>query len=961
MSRYLPVLIVALANTTVRGQYPLTRAFTARDGQQGVQATCLAQDSLGLLWLGGPRGLFRTDGDRTDAVLRTENDAVTAVCGTEDGAFAALASGRIVRCVGTVCDTLWTDTLLRATPVRSLAIDARGGLWAGTHGGGVRLWHGGRAVRLAQQQGLADDHVNALCVAGDDRMAIATDNGIVVMDTTGRRIAVLGEEQGAPDNLVLALCRDPDGRVWAGTDRGGVFSFGPEYPVRPMEVLGPSGTVHHLAATHGRLWLGMEGEGVVVCDRPEGMAWYRSPEAEQGGQPRVTALLRDRDGAVWWCDGGAVLHRADPNVLIVTAHEGHDLRHVTAIAALGGHRVAIANGKGVLIHASTFREDQRLRAVPLPIDSTTAITALRADAGGNLWAGTFGRGLFRIDTAGNVHRCDAGPDRVNAHVMAVRTAGDTVWAATLDGVFRLTRGPVGACQGRKVPIPGSGFTYDLLPLRDGTVLVATDGNGVIRIARDGIAHQLRGASAADRTFHSFCVDGQGQAWTCGPATGVYRVDPDRLTPIATDADMAMNEVFGFAAFGDGLFLFGDGGAFLIDPATGRTRELTNALALRGAQAELNTVVTDGAGVLWAATDRGLYRLSPPPADHNGRPIAAITAVRQGADDLPVGAHARISAGHDHITFRFTGIHYDAPEDLRFAYRMTGIDTLLHVTRDREISFPRLRPGEHRFEVYAFTERGPYDAVPATFTFTLARPWWQRPWAIALGVGVLGLIGYTLVRLRDGRLRARDRVAKAEAEMGREKARFEMRVLRSQVNPHFLFNSFNTLIALIEEAPAKAVEHVEQLSDFFREILQARDKELIPLREELRLVQVYFAMEQRRFGDRIALRTHVPPGDLDAEVPPLTVQLLVENALKHNRATEQEPLVVEVSAEKGTLIVSNPFRPRDQAVASTGFGLESIAQRFVAITPRPVRFGRENGNFVARIPLLPPAHEDPDRG
>jgi LytS/YehU family sensor histidine kinase len=127
-----------------------------------------------------------------------------------------------------------------------------------------------------------------------------------------------------------------------------------------------------------------------------------------------------------------------------------------------------------------------------------------------------------------------------------------------------------------------------------------------------------------------------------------------------------------------------------------------------------------------------------------------------------------------------------------------------------------------------------------------------------------------------------------------------------------------------------------------------------------LVDTYFFLEQRRFGDRIALRTHATQAALSAEVPPLTVQLLVENALKHNRATDDEPLVITIEASADTLTVTNPFRPRDTSAKSTGFGIDSIRQRFAAITSRSVAIGPENGNFVARLPLIPPSHEDPDR-
>ncbi len=944
-------------------QYPLVRTITAMDGQQGVQATCLAQDAQGLIWLGSERGLFRTDGDRTDPILRTDGDPVLTLCGTGQGVLAALASGAVLRCDGGGCDTLWSDTLYRTAPVRSLVLDDRGGIWAGTYGAGTHIWREGAIMRVTEASGLNDDHVNAQCSIGGDRMIIATDQGIAITDGLGKVLSTFGEGQGAPDNLVLAVHAGAEGRVWAGTDRGGAFSFDPLHPEAGallMDSMWNAGAIARMTTTRDRLWLGAQGQGTVVCDLSEGLAYYRPTTAEQGARTQVLDFLRDRDGAVWWCDGSTALRRADPDVLITPVHEGIGMNRITALAKGPDHRIAFANDQGVFMHATTFRDDQRLLRFKLPLDSTTRVVSLRMDASGSLWAGTFGRGAFRIGPDGSQQHFIGAPDRLNDNVLAMRSRADTVWFATLDGLYRYAGNAQGSGPCEKLPMPGSGFTYDVLPLADGAVLVATDGNGIIRIERDGSARTLPGARAGHRTFYSLCADSAGNAWAGGPAAGVYRVERDGLVAIPTDAGIVMNELFSLAAFGGRIFILGDGGAFLLDPASGRTTELTNALGLRGAKAELNTMTTDADGSLWIAADPGLYRLSPTLMRRGPGLKAAITSVRQGAEELLLTASTDLPADHDFITFRFTGIHYDAPEDVRFAYRLVGTDTTLRTTRDRELTFSHLAPGAYRFEVYAFSGRRPLDAVPDTFSFTIASPWWRKPWAITLGLALLALTIFLAIRLRDNRLRARDRMEKAQAEMEREKVRFQMQVLRSQVNPHFLFNSFNTLMGLIEEAPDKAVKHVEQLSDFFREILQVRDKELIPLREELRLVDTYFFLEQRRFGDRIALRTHTTRAALEAEVPPLTVQLLVENALKHNRATDDEPLVITIEANSDTLSVTNPFRPRDTAARSTGFGIDSIRQRFAAISSKTVFIGRENDNFVARVPLIPPAHEDPDR-
>ena len=171
-----------------------------------------------------------------------------------------------------------------------------------------------------------------------------------------------------------------------------------------------------------------------------------------------------------------------------------------------------------------------------------------------------------------------------------------------------------------------------------------------------------------------------------------------------------------------------------------------------------------------------------------------------------------------------------------------------ITRDREVGYSRLPPGDYTFRVKASVgDNLPRIGGPSTISSS--SPLVAQAWAIGLFVLLLTGVLYAFVRVREDRLRMRDRIEK-------EQARFQLEALRSQVNPHFLFNSFNTLIESDEEEPDKAVEHVEDLSDLFRNILTVRDKELITLDEELDLVDTYFKLEQRRFGERIRLVTDV---------------------------------------------------------------------------------------------------------
>jgi uncharacterized membrane-anchored protein YhcB (DUF1043 family) len=306
----------------------------------------------------------------------------------------------------------------------------------------------------------------------------------------------------------------------------------------------------------------------------------------------------------------------------------------------------------------------------------------------------------------------------------------------------------------------------------------------------------------------------------------------------------------------------------------------------------------------------------------------------------------VKLGHERsaLAFRFAAPHWPDPGAVRFQYRLLGFSDGIVDTRDRQAAFPALPPGHYTFQVRAAVGAPSPDAPWTELSVTVDPPWWQTPWVIGLIALAVIILAFALVRARDRRLRYRDRLEQ-------EKVRFQLEALRSQVDPHFLFNSFNALVELIESEPSKAVEHVEQLSTFFRNILQVRDQERITVEEELRLLDTYFALEQRRFGSRIALQVEVDAASRARAIVPLTLQLLVENALKHNVVIGGEPFMITIASEGDSLLVANPIRPRTTPARSTGFGLESITKRYAALTDRPIDVQASGGIFRVRIPLI----------
>ncbi|GAA4354776.1 hypothetical protein GCM10023185_16920 [Hymenobacter saemangeumensis] len=184
---------------------------------------------------------------------------------------------------------------------------------------------------------------------------------------------------------------------------------------------------------------------------------------------------------------------------------------------------------------------------------------------------------------------------------------------------------------------------------------------------------------------------------------------------------------------------------------------------------------------------------------------------------------------------------------------------------------------------------------------------------------------------------------------------QLDALRGQLDPHFLFNNLNTLSALIEPANEPAQHFVEQLADVYRYVLLSQGQATVPLAEELAFVETYLALHKTRFRDNLRVETDVAPAALTRHVAPLSVQLLVENALKHNVASREQPLQLRLLAgpESEFITVENTLRPRSAGLApGTGMGLANVRQRYELLgTSRPVEIESGDGKFVVKLPLI----------
>ncbi|MBK6347140.1 MAG: PAS domain S-box protein [Bacteroidales bacterium] len=189
------------------------------------------------------------------------------------------------------------------------------------------------------------------------------------------------------------------------------------------------------------------------------------------------------------------------------------------------------------------------------------------------------------------------------------------------------------------------------------------------------------------------------------------------------------------------------------------------------------------------------------------------------------------------------------------------------------------------------------------------------------------------------------------QLQKENLQSQFETLRSQVNPHFLFNSLNVLTSLIKIEPDLAEQFTIRLSMVYRYVLENKDKDLVSLETELDFLKAYTFLLDIRFSGKMKVIVDLPEEKLQLKVVPLALQLLIENAIKHNTFSKKQPLQVDIYHVLDYLVIENNLQVRESHVQSTGVGLNNIASRYAYFTDRKTVAGVEGEKFVVKIPLL----------
>lgn len=943
-------LVLSSLFIPLAGQLPHFQShYLGRILQRNLPKTVFA-DQQSRLWLTAGPILYLYDNKDPQIFERPDTSAanLTAVyqaqdstiwLGYEDGAIYYLSFGALQE---------WKiEEGHPQSPITGFAQDRQGQLWIATYGEGLYCYaRRKRLYHFGPEDGLISQEIYDISSDRQGRIWAGTDAGIAVTAFVDerKRLEFIRPVDGLADEIVLQLAASENG-MWIGTHQGGLSFYDLEQadfcPLRQYRATGPIISLANVSDQEC-YFINEDGQAHRFREQKVDTVGLLDEQTEL-----ATSLSLDPEGNIWIVSRSHHLYSGHLRLEFVAAN----LPEVQALSFDSSGQLWLGTQEG-LYSTHDFSNNQY---TIFPESRTWNILAihplqLQNEQGqflDHLLVGTFDQGIF-LCQGDNIRHLTEAQGLANNSVLSICHTEDTVWIATLGGISYLPTQELLSPQPKltKVKDLGSNFIYQVVADPKAGIWLATDGDGLIHYQRgrpikrlnptthnEELTNTILGVQATDTGL--FWFNSQGSGMYAYQADSLFR--PPRVNTIG-------NSTGGLSAFfvdaNEQLAAIYSRGLDLLSADFKHWLSFGEESGFRGTGPSLNAVAKDkqGNAYFWADEQLIRYRSS---IGWRQKLLLEIESVQASGQEQLNSDH-RFAHFQNQLRFKYMGNWLSDPQAVSYRYRLLGLNPEWIYARDRSATYSNLDAGSYTFELQASLYNQFNTATSVRYSFTILRPWWQQWWSISIVFLSIFFFGHYLL----GR---RNKSREKELRLEQERIHNELAVLKAQINPHFLFNSFSTLIATIEHSPSMGIAYTEQLAEFFRRVLKYRDLDLIPLAEELEVVDNYFFLLQKRFGKKLQLR--IDRTQTSGSLPPLCLQILIENAVKHNIISERFPLTISIVREGRKLKVCNPIQPKRKKEEGSGFGLEAIRRRYQLLGNEMISISESNEEFCVELPIL----------
>ena len=934
--------------------------FTFRNSD--VRISKILKEKDGWLYFGTNRGLFRFDGIRFSKIAcmdTLKDESVSALFQSSDGKiWVGFRNGAIACYFKKKFAAFKPEEGLPKVSISGFEETKGGTLWFSTNGEGIYCVSGKHIYNINTEDGLNDNYIHALhSLIDSDIIVAASDQGLNECTFINGKKSVrnISPSPGFPDNIITSLLENSD-KIIAGTQDKGICIIdqqGKNLMIPEVSRNWYYGMVNKVISVGDEFWIATNDHGLVIADTATGKLKFNFKNGNLFQHSTINDMVCDNEGNVWLACNNGILKSPGKKIRLTDSLQNEKISFVHATFFDSHGNCWFSPDQGLIkMWTDSSGNIHHQKFTLTPPEKLIDIVTLYEDPYGYLWIGTMGAGIFRLQiSTGIVKKITENPALANGSILTISGKGDNVWIGGFEGTIFINlknkdKGSkeINFAENIATDSLRNSYVYCIYTDKENRTWFGTDGDGAYMY--DGrILKNLSSKEFNAQTIYSIIEDGTGNIWFNTQDNGVYKFNGKHFQNFSINDGLSHVNISSMIFDHSGnLILTHKNGIDILNRKEIRFTYLRNNRELTNMNPDLNSAAVSADRIVYIGTEKFILQLSPNELNSQPFPKTFIDNISVFQKETADSIHS-FASDQNNISFDFTGLWYSDPTLVQYQYKLDGLNDEWINTTDRQITFPKLSPGTYSFNVRSSLNSDFSNASEAGFRFDIRAPFWKTNWFQILTSLSIAVLLYLFIRYRDRRIRNIDRLKKEAIE-------FQFEMLKSQVNPHFLFNSFNTLIAIIEEDQKTAVSYVEKLSEFFRSIVAYRDKDLIPLREEISLLNNYFFLQKKRYGQHLSLNIKIDDYSLSAmQIPPLTLQLLAENAIKHNAVSKESPMEIEIFTESSNIIVQNNMNPKLLSEKSSGMGLQNITNRFKLLTDETVEIKNDGKTFSVKIPLI----------
>lgn len=861
----------------------------------------ITQDRNGFLWLCTNKGIVLYNGYEFEQV-GLQNKKISTVCTTDNFyIWIGTSEGEIYSILYNQRESKPKLIAKLNAPIKDIITYPKG-LAIATYGDGLYKYQNNKIISVNT---VSSKEIYDLEIIKGTSIAVASDRGIDIVDL--ENFSVFENLKSLPDNIIIGICKNKD-RLVAATYDSKLFSI--NLKDKSIEIIDEN------PKKEKYLGLQCDGSKVLVHTSNEIAEWQNGKKtifSQKQNEKKISSFYVDDENNLWLAQGKNALFKSNLFFLSYKIDITHDLQAMAYYDKL----YYLGTTQGIFIKSDITKASID---VLLPKENITVIKEYNS----KLWIGTFSNGLYVYEVAkkkmfhfGNVENIDD-----NTILDIEMSIDNQVEIATLSGIKSIDENLYETKKFKNVVL--NVYSYDIFLDKQGNRWYGKDRNGITKITRNDTIEYKAIENSMDHKQYKLgsiysIAEHQNAIYFASAALGLVQYKDNVWTIIPT-THKPNDPITSIAKQGDQSLLLIRSSRFdIVDLRDLHILPYFNEKVVSENNLFLNNYC-EVDGDVYFGYDKGITRFSKNTILKKD-PQITLDKIEVNLERVKEGEHV-FSQDENNLRFTFIGCWLTDPKLVDYVYKLEGFDNEWRRTTDRVVSYPKLPPSKYTFKVRASENSTFKNEKMVEYSFEIKKAYYNTWWFYALLISMTGIFLYWLQQRKKNE-------ELLKAELSKKIIETELINLKSQLDPHFLFNTFNTLIGLIEEDAKKGVRFTEILTSFFRSLSELGNKELVTMEEELVLVKNYREILKERFGSNLQIDISDKINDIaDTFIPPMSLQMLIENAVKHNEVSKANPLIVAIYCDDQYIIVKNlKHKKRAGSVTSLGIGNNNIIERY----------------------------------